>query len=190
MQVRNPTRNPLSVCATAVAAMSLAACANMGAPMMAPFSQMSLPDAVKVPAGHTVAMEAAAAGDITYECRAKKDMAGQFEWVFVGPDAGLKDRSGKMIGKYYGPPATWENNDGSKVTGAQVAVAPAGMGNIPSQLVKANPAMGMGVMQGTTYIQRVATQGGVAPSAACEASTAGQKQVVKYTADYIFWRAA
>jgi len=179
-------RTPLSLLAIA----SLAACAGMSAPQMAPFSQMSLPDAVKVPAGHTVAMETAAAGDITYECRAKKDMAGQFEWVFVGPDAGLKNRSGKIIGKYYGPPATWENNDGSKVSGAQVAVAPAGAGAIPLQLVKANPAMGAGAMQGVAYIQRVNTLGGVAPASACDAATMGQKQVVKYQADYIFWRAA
>jgi hypothetical protein len=180
------TRTVLSLLAVA----SLAACANMSAPQMAPFSQASLPDAVKVPAGHSVAMETMAAGDITYECRAKKDMAGQFEWVFVGPDAGLKDRKGNAVGKYYGPPATWESNDGSKITGAQVAVAPAGAGNIPSQLVKANPAMGAGAMQGVTYIQRVATQGGVAPAAVCAAAGVGQKQVVKYTADYIFWKAA
>ena len=50
--------------------------------------------------------------------------------------------------------------------------------------------MGMGAMQGVTYIQRVATRGGVAPSAECTAATAGQKQLVKYQADYIFWRAA
>ena len=53
-------RTPISLCATAVAVVTLAACANMGAPTMAPFSQMSLPDAVKVPAGHMVAMETAA----------------------------------------------------------------------------------------------------------------------------------
>jgi hypothetical protein len=167
---------------------ALSACATQGA-HMAPFSQAALPDAVKVPMGHRVAMETAAAGDITYQCRAKKDMAGQFEWVFVGPDAGMKDRSGKVVGKYYGPPATWESNDGSKVTGAQVAVAPAGAGNIPSQLVKANPAMGMGAMQGVSFIQRVNTKGGVAPSDLCTAATLDKKQVVTYTADYIFWRA-
>ena len=50
--------------------------------------------------------------------------------------------------------------------------------------------MGMGAMQGVTYIQRVATQGGVAPAAACTAANAGQKQVVKYQADYIIWKAA
>jgi hypothetical protein len=124
------------------------------------YSQSALPAPVQVPAGHKVAMETVGIGQITYECRAKKDMASEHEWVFVGPDAKLQTRSGSVIGKYWGPPATWENNDGSKVTATQVAVAPAGMGNIPLQLVKANPAMGMGAMQGVTYIQRVATKGG------------------------------
>ena len=185
MQVHHQIR----FCTLVTAALALGGCASTGMNTMPPFSQASLPQVVQVPTGHVVAMETAAAGDITYECRAKKDMANQFEWVFVGPDAGLKNRSGKVIGKYSGPPATWESNDGSKVTGAQVAVAPAGDGNIPSQIVKANPAMGMGAMQGVTYIQRVATQGGVAPATLCGSVTAGQKQVVKYSADYIFWRA-
>ena len=48
----------------------------------------------------------------------------------------------------------------------------------------------MGVMQGVSYIQRVATRGGVAPAIACGATAAGQRQVVKYQADYIFWRAS
>ena len=182
---------PIFVACTLGAA-ALSACATGGpamAPKMATFSQDGLPAAVQVPAGHKVIMETVGVGQITYECRAKKDMAGQFEWVFVGPDAGLKDRSGKVVGRYYGPPATWESTDGSKVTATQVAVAPNGDANIPLQLVKANPAMGMGAMQGVSYIQRVAIQGGVAPAAACAAGNMGQKQVVKYQADYIFWRA-
>lgn len=176
------TRTALSLVALA----ALTACASQLT--RAPFSQADLPAAVQVPAGHTVVMETAAAGDITYQCRAKKDMAGQFEWVFVGPDAGLKDRSGKVVGKYYGPPATWELNDGSKLTGAQLAVAPNGSGNIPLQLVKANPAMGSGMAQGVSHIQRVATKGGVAPASPCDAATMGSKRVVTYTADYIFWK--
>ena len=117
-------------------------------------------------------------------------MADQFEWVFVGPDAKLNDRNGKQVGKYYGPPATWESMDGSKLTGAQVAVAPSAAGNIPYQLVKANPVMGSGAMTGVTYIQRVKTMGGVAPAMACAASNMGSKQIVKYQADYIFYKAA
>ena len=169
--------------------LALTACAPMAGPGMARFSQTDLPTAMQVPAGHNVAMETHAKGEITYECRASKDMAGAPAWVFVGPDAQLMDRKGAQVVRYFGPPATWENNDGSKVTATQVAVAPNGTGNIPLQLVKANPAMGMGAMQGVTYIQRVATRGGVAPATACTAAGVGQKQVVQYEADYIFWRA-
>jgi hypothetical protein len=155
-----------------------------------PYDQSSLPDAVKVPSGHKVAWETVGKGDITYECRAKADAAGVFEWVFVGPQAELQSRAGAKLGTYFGPPATWAAADGSKVTGTQLAVAPNGTGNIPSQLVKANPAMGDGSMTGVAYIQRVATQGGVAPSAACDGSGLGRKQVVRYQADYIFWKPA
>ena len=167
----------------------LAGCAGGSGSMRPMFSQAALPDTVKVPMGHNVAMETVGAGTITYECRAKKDTAGQFEWAFVGPSATLTDRSGKTVGRYYGPPATWESGDGSKVTGVQQSVAPGGDGNIPLQLVKANPAVGTGAMQGVSFIQRVATRGGVAPAMACAAGNTGQKQTVQYQADYIFWRA-
>ena len=166
----------------------LAACGSM-APIKPMYSQANLPATVQVPSGHQVAMETVGMGDITYQCSPKKDMADQFEWVFVGPDARLNDRSGKQVGKYYGPPATWESMDGSKLTATQIAVAPNGSGNIPSQLVKGNPAMGSGAMTGVSYIQRVNTLGGVAPASPCAAGNAGAKQVVKYQADYIFYKA-
>jgi len=170
------------------ACLILSACAGM-APKSS-YTQDSLPDAVKVPAGHVVAMETRATGELTYECKDKAAMPGAVEWAFVGPKAQLADRSGKAVGKYYGPPATWEANDGSKVSGTQVAVAPSGPGNIPFQLVKANPAMGAGAMAGTAYIQRVALQGGAAPSTGCTPETKGQKTVVMYQGDYIFWKAS
>lgn len=74
---------------------------------------------------------------------------------------------------YYGPPATWESKDGSKLNATQLAVAPSGMDNLRCQLVKANPAMGMGSMSGVTFIQRVALKGGVAPAAACTTANKG-----------------
>ena len=171
----------------AAAACLVTACAS-GPMMMKAYDQSTLPGPVQVPAGHKVAMEAVGMGEITYECRAKANMAGAYEWFFVGPDARLMDRNGRQVGKYYGPPATWENMDGSKVTATQVAVAPAMAGSIPYQLVKANSAMSNCMMNGTTYIQRVATRGGVAPATACGASNMGAKQVVQYQADYIFYR--
>lgn len=166
----------------------LGACAT--APKAPPFSQAALPAAVQVPAGHKVALESVGVGEITYECRAKSGAAGQHEWVFVGPAATLQDRAGNSLGRYFGPPATWAHMDGSALTGTQLAVAPAGAGNIPLQLVKANPATGMGALNGVTHIQRVATQGGVAPAKTCDAAGTGQREVVRYQADYIFWKAA
>ena len=79
--------------------------------------------------------------------------------------------------------------DGSKLTAVQLAVAPSSPGNLPLQLVKANPAMGSGMMTGVTHIQRVALKGGVAPSSMCSPANKGAKEIVKYQADYIFWKA-
>ncbi len=170
---------------TAVAAVGvLAGCANQ--PMI---KNAELPEAVRVPAGNTQSMFTVGSGELTYECREKKDMAGAFEWAFVGPVATLSDAKGTVIGKYYAGP-TWESNDGSKVTGKQVAVSPAAAGNIPLQLVKANPASGAGVMQGVSFIQRLNTVGGVAPALPCGAEQKGDKKVVGYKADYVFYKPA
>lgn len=149
----------------------------------------AVPESIQVPEGNKIALETVGVGEITYECRAKANAASEMEWFFVGPKAVLNDRKGKQVGTYYGPPATWEASDGSKVTGTQLAVAPSSAGNLPYQLVKANPAEGKGAMKGVTFIQRVALKGGVAPAKACTAEHKGMKEVVKYQADYIFWSA-
>lgn len=184
--------NLLPALGTASLAALLTACASappMPMPMAAAsVDNMALPEAVRVPAGQTLKMLTTGVGEITYECREKKDMAGQHEWVFVAPVATLYGADKKMVGKYYAGP-TWEAADGSKVTGKQLAIAPGGAGNIPLQLVKTEPAMGMGAMQGLSYIQRLNTQGGVAPAMACDAGSKGQRQQVKYAADYVFYGA-
>ena len=153
------------------------------------FSQDHLPAAIQVPAGNKVAMETVGDGEISYQCREKQAGAGQYEWVFVGPKAVLRDRAGGSVGTYYGPPATWQASDGSRVAGTQVAVAPAGSGNIAYQLVKATPATGQGAMTGVTFIQRIATRGGVPPTTTGAQATLGRTEVVSYRADYVFWSA-
>lgn len=184
------TSRLVPVAGALAAAALLAACSTTAPPASTMFSQASLPAAIQVPAGNRVAMETVGVGEITYECRDKANAPGQTEWVFVGPSAVLNDRSGNKVGTYFGPPATWASNDGSRLTATQIAVTPAGTGNLPYQLVKANPAMGAGAMAGVTYIQRVALQGGVAPASACSPANKGERQIVKYQADYIFWKAA
>jgi len=157
-------------------------------PAFAQSDPLAAPEPVRAPAHHRIAMDTWGVGEITYECREKKDAAGQFEWAFVAPVATLYDKQKKAVGKYYAGP-TWESNDGSKVTGKQVAVAPAPAAkSIPLQLVKADPAMGSGAMTGVTYIQRLDTKAGVAPATTCDAAAKGKQEKVAYEARYVFYR--
>jgi hypothetical protein len=169
----------------AAAPVALIGCSSM--PMMS--SAPDVPAAIAVPTGNKMSMRTVGVGELTYECREKQGAAGTFEWTFVAPTATLWDANRtKAVGKYYGGP-TWESSDGSRVTGKQLAIAPAtNTGAIPLQLVQAAPAMGNGVMQGVTYIQRLNTVGGIAPKEPCEASSAGQRRQVKYEADYVFYK--
>ena len=54
--------------------------------------------------------------------------------------------------------------------------------------LEAAPAEGKGAFQGTTYIQRTALKGGVAPAKACTSANKGERQTVNYQADYLFWK--
>ena len=176
----NSKLRPLAV---VVLPFALAACSGMGM-MTAP----EVPAAIAVPAGNKLAFQYKGSGLLNYECRAKAEAASGAEWALASPDAALRDKNDALVGKYYGGP-TWEHADGSKVTGKQLAVSPAPTtGNIPWQLVQANPATGSGVMTGVTYIQRINTNAGVAPAEPCSAAVAGKKSQVRYSADYLFYK--
>ena len=177
----------LTLVSLPVATLALAACVANPMMAMSKVDNAALPEAIRAPAGTMQKMVAVGSGELTYECREKKDMAGTFEWGFVGPVATLKTKSGEVVGKYYAGP-TWESVDGSKLTGKQLAVAPNGTGNIPMQLVKADPATGMGAMQGISHIQRLQTVGGAAPAAAtCMMANKGERKAVAYQANYVFY---
>lgn len=174
----------LSVLAAALST-GVVGCGSM---MSQQIAAPSVPSAVAVPAGHRVVSVLKGEGLLTYECRANAaGAATPFGWSPPAPDATLKAANGAIVGKYYGGP-TWEHNDGSKVTGKQIAVSPATTG-IALQLVQANPATGNGLFNGVTYIQRVNTVGGT-PAGSCDSANVGAKQVVKYAADYYFHKAA
>ncbi len=125
---------------------------------------------------------------LAYECKAVADKPGSFAWTFAGTDAKLLDANRKEVGKYYAGP-TWESNDGSKVTGKQLAVSPGAAGSIPLQLVQAAPSTGTGAMTDVTYIQRLKTVGGVASATpVCAATNVGTKTSVGYQTDYVFFK--
>lgn len=109
-------------------------------------------------------------------------------WTFVAPRATLHNLVGRKVGDHFAGP-TWQWRDGSAVVGAKVGEAPSPIGAIPHLLLRATPTA-PGHLGKTSFIQRLATTGGVAPAAGtCNASTAGTTTEVRYTAAYVFWRA-
>ena len=166
----------------------MAACSSIKPPPKE-YSQVTLDAQIQVPAGNVVALETTATGMLTYECKATGPDT--TAWLLVTPQADLLDRTGKLVVKYSGPPATWSHVDGSRVVGTQLALAPrVGETNIANQLSKGAPDAAPGIFQNVTYIQRINTKGGQDLSKACNKVDMGDKLTRPYQADYIFWKAA
>lgn len=145
-----------------------------------------VPAALHPPADQVAYLEARATGVQIYECSQKSD--GSFEWAFKAPEAALATPAGQPIGKHYAGP-TWEASDGSKIVG-EVKAKDAGPTPtaIPWLLLAAKSNSGNGVFGNARSVQRILTNGGVAPSAACDASALHQVARVPYTATYFFYR--
>lgn len=149
-----------------------------------------VPDKINVPDGHKLYLVGHAVGVQIYACNA---VSGGYRWDFVAPRAELYDDSGKLLTTHFGGP-TWQARDGSKVVGQVDRRETVDATAIPwLRLSAASTAIGPDGdrLAGTTYIQRIATTGGLAPAAAsCNDGTAGDVEEVQYTADYTFWKAS
>jgi hypothetical protein len=163
--------------AAAVAATLLTACA---APQLA-----KVPTELNPGANESLAMIVPARGVQIYECRARKD--GGYEWAFVAPDAVLLDRFRKSIG-LHGAGPSWQSLDGSRVVGTVKARADAPTtGAVPWLLLTTKSGGVGGAFSSVTSIQRVNTEGGIAPATGCSRETSGTTARVPYTADYYFF---
>jgi hypothetical protein len=145
-----------------------------------------VPDPIKVPAGNGLHFHAYAVGVQIYVWTIDPSN-GLGSWVFRAPAAVLfADAGGNgQLGIHYAGP-TWESESGSKVLGLRVAGATVDATAIPWLLLKAGSAQGPGIFNHTTYIQRINTMGGLAPS--MPGSATGQEARIPYTAEYFFYR--
>jgi len=139
-----------------------------------PCAQLNVPD------GNQVAYRAYASGVQVYWWNGTV-------WGFVVPLANLYADPGFQgkIGRHYGGP-TWRSNSGSLVIGRRIAACSADQGSIPWLLLEADETDGAGIFSNVTYIQRVNTSGGLAPSA--PGAFDGEQISVPYTAEYYFYR--
>jgi Protein of unknown function (DUF3455) len=111
--------------------------------------------------------------------------------TFDRPEATLVGDNGKEIIKHFAGP-TWQAKDGSTVKAAaeaSVKVDPTAIPWLRLKTTSAAAGPGGDRLARTTYIQRVNTGGGVAPTSGCDASTVGKEARVDYTADYYFGKA-
>ena len=160
----------------------VAACASL----QKPTPTVNVPDKLKPPASESLAMMVPAKGVQIYECRTKKDQAGDYEWAFVAPEADLFDTSGRKIGRHYAGPH-WESTDGSKIAGTVNASTDAPQADaIPWLLLVTKSVGSLGSFSKITSIQRVNTVGGVAAKTGCSQSAVGTTARIAYAADYYF----
>jgi Protein of unknown function (DUF3455) len=142
----------------------------------------SIPDAsLAVPAGNSYAFAYDAVGVQIYVCQAGA-------WVFQKPEATLYGFRGRVVGTHYAGPF-WESTDGSKVKGAKLTGFTDDPTAIPELLLQATANEGSGRFSDVTYIQRLQTVGGLAPSAGCDSEHEGAIARTDYTAVYAFYKA-
>ena len=107
-------------------------------------------------------------------------------WQLYGPDAVLSaDVEGKsIVGTHYVGPK-WETSSGSIAEGTLIDRCTVDPNAVPWLSLSAK-STGAGVLQGVTFVQRVNTAGGKAPSTG--GTVSGQEITVPYTAEYFFYR--
>jgi hypothetical protein len=140
-----------------------------------------------VPAGNRLAFHYDAVGVQIYGCTATVTAtATVYGWVFQAPEATLYGKHDRVKGKHYVGP-TWESTDGSTVVGTKLAAFTADPTAIPELLLQGVSHTGDGRMSDVTYIQRLDTVAGLAPTTGCDATTVGTTARVDYTATYFFY---
>ena len=154
-------------------------------------NQSGLPEAIRVPAGHQVALQASGSGELLYVCQAIKRAPFQYAWLLQTSSVRLQDGSGRSISYYPGTRSRWVHSDGSQVV-AQELVEAAGDGvSLPQQRAKvevpATPGV-TGTLSQVSYVQTLRSIGGVVTSKPCVAGSLGMRMAVPVESDYVFWQ--
>jgi hypothetical protein len=146
---------------------------------------VAVPPALVPPAGNKLTAVFKAGGVQVYGCT-------NGAWTLIEPAASLTGITTvapiKRVTALHFRGPSWESDqDGSLVEGTTPVSAPSDTPNsIPQLLVTAKTSARPGVFGGVTFIQRLATVGGVAPAGSC---AAGATTASPYRAVYRFFKA-
>jgi hypothetical protein len=167
-----------------------------------------VPSNIQVPEGNIAYLVGHAVGTQNYVCLPS---GGGFRYILFTPQATLfNELNEEIITHYFGPNpdeggtvrAAWQHSRDTSTVWGQVKpgnsstdpnyVAPGAIAWLLVTIVGDQPGpTGGDKLTQTTYIQRLNTSGGVAPSTGCAALTdVGNQAFVPYTTDYYFFKAA
>lgn len=203
------TKQLLSVMAAGVLAAGLQPSVALAqSPVPTGIEVPAVPPNLEPPAGHTAFLKGFAIGTQNYICISAKK--GQ-EWRFLGPQATLfltiDGKVTQQISTHFlstnpsdgvARPTWQDSSDTSRVWARAVQSSSDPVyveaGAIPWLLLaavgtEAGP-LGGALLTQTTFIQRLNTSGGVAPSTGCQTGNdVGRVALVPYTTEYYFYRA-
>jgi hypothetical protein len=196
----------LIACATA-----LAAAFTVALPQPALADEVTpppVPNNIRVPAWNQAFLEGHAVGTHNYICLPS---GSGFAWTFFGPQATLFNDDEEQVTTHFlspnpdesdTPRPMWQHSeDTSTIWAVAIAsssnrgfVAPDAIPWLLLQVVGAEDGPTDGpdghTLTPTTFIQRLNTSGGIAPSTGCLLATdVGKRAFVPYTADYFFYEA-
>lgn len=141
-------------------------------------------EAIKAPAGNSAYLTLHAKGDQIFHCVLK---TGAYNWKWHAPDAKLYDKQNALVGSHGAGPS-WTHKDASSINAKVIQKIDApNKTNTPWLLLEVTGHKGGGVLAQARYLQRINTQGGVAPLSGCDANHLGTEKRVPYTADYSFY---
>ena len=164
-----------------------------------------VPEDVQVDPPEVAFLVGHAIGTQNYICLPSASL-GRVAWTLFTPQATLFDDAGEQLTTHFFGPnpedsvvrAAWEHSaDTSTVWGRVVGsssdanfVKPDAIPWLKVEVVGAQAGpTGGDAISATTFIQRLNTEGGVAPTTGCDVPTdIGNKAFMPYTADYFFYR--
>jgi hypothetical protein len=177
----------VSVTMSLLTAVTITACSGSEAadaqrpasPVTASMPALDVAAQLKVPEGHrpVASMDA---GVRVYKCASGA-------WKLLEPAATLAE-NGKTTALHSRGPVWVSTSDGSAVIASPVQGASVSRPNaVPELLLKATTTRGTGVFGRISYVQRLRTEGGMAPGQPC---TGEEEKAVPYTAAYVFYAPA
>ncbi|MGZ3922042.1 MAG: DUF3455 domain-containing protein, partial [Bacteroidia bacterium] len=150
-----------------------------------------IPDSLKVPEGNKFVLQTFARGFQIYEVQRSKTDSNVFVWVNIAPLAtlyGTPDFKDELIHHFAGP--TWLFLKGpfkdERVVAKKVSGVTPDATAIQWLLLKADSTLSSADNQ-ITFVQRICTAHGLAPTTGNDAAHLGQKDSIPYTASYLFY---